>query len=347
MDKELACDFYIGNRVGTPIKAMKYEDLAGFRKLLKFVPLLGAFYWLKGGLNLPFKSYKIYFIPGEPYCLYTWYLLTIASLLRKRTFLWSHGWYGDEGKIKTLIKKLFFGLSDKVLLYGNHARNLMIKEGIDQNKLECVYNSMDYDNQVMIRAGLDQTTVYQDHFSNSDPVLLFIGRIHKAKKPEQLIEAFASLNEKDKKCNLVLIGDELEDTGIKGLIDSYMLNGRVWYVGPIYDEAKLGEFIYNADVCVSPGNVGLTAIHCLTYGTPVITHENFTNQGPEFEAIRQDVSGSFFKENSVEDLCRKIEPWISRSKERRAAIREECYKTIDEKYNPHYQIAVLKKLVSL
>ena len=36
------------------------------------------------------------------------------------------------------------------------------------------------------------------------------------------------------------------------------------------DKLKIiSKYLYYADICVSPGNVGLTAIHSLTYGTPV------------------------------------------------------------------------------
>ena len=40
-----------------------------------------------------------------------------------------------------------------------------------------------------------------------------------------------------------------------------------------------------SDLTVSPGNIGLTAIHSLSYGTPVCSHSNFNNQMPESEAI--------------------------------------------------------------
>ena len=79
-----------------------------------------------------------------------------------------------------------------------------------------------------------------------------------------------------------------------------------WYVGPLYDEATLGKFLYNADLCVSPGNVGLTAIHALTFGLPVISHDNYLAQMPEFEAITPGKTGMFFRENDSKDLYNKI-----------------------------------------
>lgn len=39
---------------------------------------------------------------------------------------------------------------------------------------------------------------------------------------------------------------------------------NVWFYGSCYDEQTNAELIYNADMCVAPGNVGLTAIHAMT-----------------------------------------------------------------------------------
>ena len=58
-------------------------------------------------------------------------------------------------------------------------------------------------------------------------------------------------------------------------MENLNLQDQIWFYGACYDESKLGELIFNADLCVSPGNVGLTAVHSMGYGTPVITHNNF------------------------------------------------------------------------
>lgn len=68
---------------------------------------------------------------------------------------------------------------------------------------------------------------------------------------------------------------------------------NVWFYGSCYDEQTNAELIYNADMCVAPGNVGLTAIHAMTFGCPVITHSDFKWQMPEFEAIHPGKTGDF------------------------------------------------------
>ena len=121
------------------------------------------------------------------------------------------------------------------------------------------------------------------------------------------------------------------------------MSKQVWMFGPCFSEEILGELIYNSSVCVSPGNIGLTAMHSLVYGTPVITQDNFKNQGPEFESVVESFSGSFFKEDSISDLCDKIKIWISKNYKQRETIRQNCYKVISERYNPNNQREILKK----
>lgn len=344
MDLELHCDFYFGNQVKPPIKLMNYNDLKGFKKILKNISLVGNFYWQKNALSLAFKPYNQYIITGELYCLSTWIILIITKLFGRKTYLWTHGWYGDESFVKIIIKKFYFSLCYKVLLYGDYARHLMMKEGFKPDKLIPIYNSLDYDKQCKIRAKLNLTNIYKDHFCNNFPVLLFIGRIQKVKKLNMLIEALKTLRYEGFNCNLIIIGKEnRDDNGIHNLIYKYKLEKKVWFYGTCYDEEILGELIFNAELCVSPGNVGLTAMHSLVYGTPLITHNNFVHQMPEFEAIKEGVTGSYFVEDSVEDLCVKIIPWITLTSEKREFIRKKCAEIIHEKYNPHKQLETLKK----
>ena len=118
-----------------------------------------------------------------------------------------------------------------------------------------------------------------------------------------------------------------------------------WFYGECYDEILISELIYNADLCVSPGNVGLTVIHSLSFGTPVITHNNFSNQMPEFEAIEQGVTGDFFEENSIESLEQIITKWLSFNPSKTEEMINRCYEIVDIKYNPNYQMSILSNVL--
>lgn len=345
MDQELECDFYIGDKVSTKIKKMDYKDLSGYKKTLKYCPIFSKFYWQKGVISLCFKSYKHYIITGDPYCLSTWLLLVMLTFTPKKTYLWTHGWYGDEGLIKTIIKKVFFKLSSHILLYGEYAKNLMINNGFNETKLSIIYNSLDYSRQLDIRKKLKETPIYTEHFKNNYPTLIYIGRIQAIKKLDQLINSLELLEEKGKKYNLIIVGEEVDGYNLSELILTSKIGNRIWLYGPCYNEEKIGELLYNAEICISPGNVGLTAIHSLSYGTSIITHDNFSNQMPEFEAIINNRTGLFFIENDVEDLSNKIDSWYNYLTNNKTNVRLDAFKSIDNNYNPNYQIQLLKSLI--
>jgi len=345
MDSELNCDFFLGDKLNYPIELMNYESLKGFKKSLKYIQIFGNFYWQKGAVKLTYNLYNCYILTGEPYCISTWIILILNRLTGKKSIVWTHGWYGNENGLKKTVKSIFFGLAHKVLLYGDYAKELMIKEGFKQDKLIPIYNSLDYNQQIQIREKLKTNTIYKDYFLNEHPVLLYIGRIQNRKKVDLLINALNYLRLIDVPCNLILIGKQTEGTNIEEQIKKNNLEKYVWCYGACFDESIIGELIYNADLCVVPGDIGLTVMHSFAYGTPVLTHNNFPSHGPEFEAIEPNLTGDFFKEDSLESLCLKIQDWISLDVEKRKLIRERCYKTISNKYNPKFQIRILKNAI--
>jgi len=88
-------------------------------------------------------------------------------------------------------------------------------------------------------------------------------------------------------------------------------------------------------------------MHCFVYETPLITHNNFENQMPEFEVIQPGINNDFFMEDDLVNLTEKIKIWISLEESKRENVRLSAYKIIDQKHNPHYQIEVLKMAINL
>lgn len=201
---------------------------------------------------------------------------------------------------------------------------------------------MDYDKQLALRKSLLSSGIYQKHFGNNHPNLIFIGRLTTVKRIDLLLEALSMLKNKGEMFNLTLVGDGVEKANLSEKVKMLNLENNVWFYGACYDEKVNAELIYNADLCVSPGNVGLTAIHAMTFGCPVITHDNFPYQMPEFEAIKQGETGDFFQYNDAESIADCIEKWFAFANDR-VAVRKACYHEIDSVWTPEYQIQVIKK----
>lgn len=344
MDQELGCDFYFGDNRRDNIKPIDTSLLKNFKGYFKNI-YIGPFFWQRGALKLLKKDYTDIILQGDIYSITMWTMLVLSKLYRKNIYLWTHGAYGDESFLKRKISVLNTKLATGILLYGNHARELLIKWGVSEKKLHVIYNSLDYDQQLKLRKNVQSSNIFNEHFGNDNKNIVFIGRLTKVKKLDQLINTIALLKKDGLNCNLTFVGDGDIKKELLELSKQLGVESNVWFYGACYDEAKNAELLYNADLCVSPGNVGLTAMHAMMFGCPVISNNNFLTQMPEYEAIKEEVTGSFFEENNMDSLSKSIQKWFSAHSDREM-IRESCYRVIDKKYNPHIQVKKIEQIIN-
>ncbi len=283
---------------------------------------------------------------GDAHFLTTWISALLARLSGKRVLFWTHGWIRQEHGPKRWIRCAFYHLAHGLLLYGHRARSIGIKEGFRSEDLYVVYNSLDYEHQKALRAQITPERlgyVRRELFEEPHrPLIICTSRLHKARRLDLLLEAIYVLRDQQHEVNLLLVGDGPERPTLERLASRYELPAR--FYGACYDEETLAELIMTANVTVAPGKVGLTAMHSLAYGTPVITHDNPDQQMPEWEAITPGLNGAFFKQGDVADLARVIYEW-TKSVLPDEQIRGQCCSVIDRYYHPEFQCAVIEQAV--
>ena len=66
---------------------------------------------------------------------------------------------------------------------------------------------------------------------------------------------------------------------------------------------------------------------------------------PEFEAVTPNKTGDLFEYGNLADLVEKCSVWLQkmRSKEIAEEINKECMSMIDNKFNPHNQLKLIKE----
>lgn len=349
IEQQWQCNWYFGPKIGD-IPMMPLDDLKCVHTV-STLRLGGSVYWQRGVVWLiSCNRYDTFLMLGDPYCLSTWFALLLHNMFypRKRVYLWTHGWYGKETWLRRMLKKNFFQLASGVFLYGNYARELMIKNGFDAAKLYVIHNSLNYGQQLALRRSLKPSDeIYRAHFGNENKNIVFVGRLTQVKSLDLLIEALRLCKDKGNNYNVTFIGDGSERIVLQQLVQNYDMEDIVWFYGACYDERTNAELIYNADLCVSPGNVGLTAMHALMFGCPVITHSRFELQMPEFEAIKPGVTGNFFLHGSTNSLAEVISEWFANNSNNtsREKIRQACYREIDIQWTPEYQLELLKTVI--
>ncbi len=345
MSKELGCEFCFGDK-WEDIKKIDYSKLGG-----KVTELHNVFfphgYWQKGMMRMLKEDYDTYIINGEPRCVSSWLFLLTRKLFyrRKRVYFWAHGMLGKESGLKKAIARFRYRLVDGAFIYNERSCRIMAENGIPAEKLHPIYNSLDYDTQLPLRQSISPSTIYKDHFGNENPVMIFIGRLTAVKKLDMVVEAVSLLKGKGEKVNLVFVGNGTERKKLEQQVERLGVQEQVWFYGACYDEHTNAELVYNADLCVSPGNIGLTAIHVMMFGCPAITNDDFNHQMPEFEAIHEGSTGAFFKDGDVNSLAECIGRWFAEHVSDRENVRKACYNEIDVKWNPHVQIEILKNVL--
>ena len=302
--------------------------------------------WQKGVIKLAaVGTYDNIMFLGEFQILSTWIAILIAKVRGKKILLWSHGLYGNESYFKKKIRILFYSFAQINIVYENRAKQILINEGFKSETIEVIYNSLSFDKQNLIYSKLENEENVNpvNFFSNKSlQTIFFVGRITPQKRINELLDCLALLNNKAIKYNLLIIGDGPILSKLKNEYDNFVGLGWLYFYGATYDENELASLIFHSDLCVSPGNIGLTAIHSLTYGTSVASHSNFRNQMPEVEIIKEGENGFMFKENSIEDLAFKIKNFFNTERKSKKVIRNK----IVELYNPENQLKIFKRILS-
>ena len=345
IDKTFDCRFYFGDKGN--IKKLDYEIFSKPVKEFRVKSIKGDWCYYAGGLSVLKDGSDTYILTGDMRNLSNWLILLLLKLFypHKRSAIWTHGVYGKESKLQLSIKKVFYSLVDIIFCYGDRSKSLMINAGIKSDKIFSIHNSLDYEKQVALRSIADDGVLYRQHFGNDNSTLIFTGRLTKVKRLDMILEAMSILRNRGERYNLVLVGDGVERENLQQLAKAYDISDLIWFYGACYDEEELSKLIYNADLCVSPGNVGLTSIHSMTYGTPVITHNRFELQMPEFEAIKDGKTGAFFDCGDVTSLAKVISEWFAAQRDNREVVREECYREIDANWTPTYQVDILRSAI--
>lgn len=347
-DPEIEFYFFFGS--SSSIKQIDFssEEWVPHKSRLRSIKnhrVKGITIWQSGVLkNIMRQQWRSVVFLGDMFILSTWVAAIILRLKGVPVIFWSHGLYGNEFNIKKRLRILFFRIANKHMLYGNYSRKKMVEAGFKPKDLFTIYNSLDYDEHLKQRTASINGSYYESRnfFTNKHlPTLIFIGRLTPQKRLSYLIDAVLKINNNTPRVNLMIVGDGPEMKSLQKKATAH--NGTIYFYGALYNETEIGKLLANATLCVSPGNIGLTAIHALSFGTPICTHDNMKEQMPEVEAIKEGETGIFFN-TKLNNLSSAILNWIDQNKDRQS-IREECFRIIDEKYNPYYQLKMIKKVI--
>ena len=323
---------------GSDIEPAKFPPDVRFVRL-KVYRLIRNIIWQSGIIRIAAsRDYDTLVLLGVPKYLSMWVAAAIGRLTGKRVLFWTHGWtYRPRGLFR-YVRRAFYKLGHGLMTYGHWAKQLGLEEGFLPEQIHVIGNSLDLARQreALSRIGADRPLqIRRDLFADEfTPVVACTSRLTAVRRLDLLFQALKVLRQRGKPCHVILIGDGPERSALERLASELGL--KVSFVGACYDEERIGELLLASNVTVAPGKVGLTAMHSMAFGIPVVSHGNPENQMPEYEAIIPGKTGSLFTDGDVQDLAAAIEPWID-SQWVSESTRIHCQELIDRLWSPWFQ----------
>jgi len=341
------CEFTIaadGEYESPVLKGLSVGELGDIRfrqvsfKNLK-LPLIGQLFWQPRFLAHVWRDRPdVVIAEGSPYSLTAWVLGPVTRALNIPLLLWTHGLVENEQGVKWKIRRILYRLADGLLLYGDRAKEMLVGKGFPADRLHVVYNSLDVDEQRRVADAL--TPAECDGFRTSlgmkdgDRLAVFTGRLQPRKQLEMLVEAVARLSGDGKRMHVAFIGDGSARRDLATQAQKLGVGDQVHFLGARYEESFVGLVMSASDICVIPSAAGLTVMHALAYGTPVLLNDRPETNLPEMEAVKDGVTGFFFKYGNVENLADRLDH-ILFPESPKPRMSEACLEIIRTRYNPH------------
>lgn len=212
--------------------------------------------------------------------VYPWdlsYLSLMPSLLSsrkadERTILWGHGLSPGGSSLALRARTAISRLADAVAVYTPRAAGHFRSKGVD---CQFVGNAL---------PDLQYTPPEIPPLRNGRLKLLSIARLDHDRGLRSFLAAVRSFALADK-IDLHIVGSGKCESSLKAAAAGLP---RVIFHGALYDSHEIAEVVSRCHAFVVPEHGGLTFLHALQYGRPVIAGRTPLLHGPEYEALKDN-----------------------------------------------------------
>lgn len=206
--------------------------------------------------------------------------------------------YGFRVTFLRKIQKFTAVRADKIIVPSNYLKKIVLAWGIDDNKIEVVYNSFDIPSLAIQEQDTEQRV------NLTKLVLVSVGRLVPWKGFDALIDIMPDVIRQVSGAKLFIIGSGPDEAKLKSQINDNLLDGNVFLLGQL-SRNELARYIKDADIFVlNTGYEGLShqILEVMALGVPVIT----TNIGGNPELIEDGKSGLLVEYNNKSEIKNAI-----------------------------------------
>lgn len=162
--------------------------------------------------------------------------------------------------------------------------------------------------------------------------LLFLGRIHRKKGCDLLIQALAKVANQDPDLCVVMAGPDQQgwSMSLKTTADRAGVTDRLYWTGMLKGDVKWGAF-RNAEGFILPShqeNFGIAVAEAMSVGTPVLLSDKVNIA----EEIQEDGAG-LMERDTLPGTVRLLERWIAMTPAEREVMRCQAVECFNRRYD--------------
>lgn len=270
------------------------------------------------------------------------YLNLVPAMLRCRRqripcVLWGHGYSKGERKAMWKARLAVARLATAVVLYNHTTRRRYLEEGFDPQRVFVALNALEQEpiqnaRQSWLDRPADLAEFRRRNNLDKGPVLLFVSRLYHEKKPELMVEATRLLVQRHPTLRTIIIGKGDLEPAVRQMVRDMNLEPNVLFAGEIYGEDKLAPYFLSSDLFVYPRRIGLSLLHAMGYGLPIVTSDALDSSNPEVEALRDRDNAWLYPGEDPKDLADAVSHLLADEPLRRR-LGENARRTVLDEFN--------------
>ena len=255
--------------------------------------------------DLAIMPWDLHYVPT------LWPALKRARRGGVKTVLWGHGYSKTSGPRTTAWRNGLARRADGVLLYSHDvADRLRASKAIEPARIFVAQNTLDQTPIMRAaaswRARPGELEAFQrKHGLQDGPTAVYVSRLLAENRIDLLIEGLALVVKQRPDAKLAIVGDGSVRGDLEALAERLGVADRVIFAGAIFDEDELAPWMISAKACAYPVNIGLSLMHAMGYGLPVVTSDRIIDHGPEIKALRDGENGLLYAHDDVGDFARQ------------------------------------------
>jgi glycosyltransferase involved in cell wall biosynthesis len=270
---------------------------------------IGPFIWQPGEFGAVAPPADVVIMPWN-----SRYVQLVPALLRGRlngvrTILFGHGLGKRESWLRRRLRTTLIALSDACILYSQGQADALIAEGHPPSKIFVAPNSVDPAPIQQAKAAWSAERVdafLAERGCVRGKTLLYVSRLERWKRVDMLLRAVAMLAAREPALRAAIIGDGEDRARLESLARELGIDKHILFVGALYDEMDIAPWMLGSACLAFPAAIGLSMLHALNYGLPVITSDNRLPHGPEIEALRSGENGYLYRDGDADSFADAI-----------------------------------------